>query len=59
MRQWLVQWFIGEIIKVKFYNVFIEHGAVVDVSNLIGEKIGMDRKKNEFDLFSKQKERCH
>jgi hypothetical protein len=30
-----------------FYEIFIEHGAVVDISNLIGEKIGMDRKKCE------------
>ena len=28
----------------KFYEIFIEHGAVVDISNLIGEKIGADRK---------------
>jgi len=28
----------------KFYEVFIEHGAVVDISNLIGERIGADRK---------------
>ena len=28
----------------KFYNVFIEYGAVVDISNLIGEQIGSDRK---------------
>jgi hypothetical protein len=27
----------------RFYNVFIEHGAVVDISNLIGESIGIDR----------------
>ncbi|MCU0339443.1 MAG: phage N-6-adenine-methyltransferase [Spirosomaceae bacterium] len=33
----------------KFYEVFIEHGAVVDISNLIGEKIGADRKK--YELF--------
>lgn len=31
----------------KFYEVFIEHGAVVDISNLIGEKIGADRKNKE------------
>lgn len=30
---------------LRFYEVFIEHGAVVDISNLIGEKIGADRKK--------------
>ena len=29
----------------KFYNVFIEHGAVVDISNLIGEKVEKDRQK--------------
>lgn len=29
----------------RFYEVFIEHGAVVDISNLIGEKIGSDRYK--------------
>lgn len=28
----------------KFYDIFIEHGAVVDISNLIGENIGLDRK---------------
>jgi len=28
----------------RFYEVFIEHGAVVDISNLIGELIGKDRK---------------
>ncbi|NTV45012.1 MAG: N-6 DNA methylase, partial [Chlorobiales bacterium] len=28
----------------KFYEVFIEYGAVVDISNLIGERIGQDRK---------------
>lgn len=28
----------------RFYEVFIEHGAVVDISNLIGEEIGTDRK---------------
>ena len=27
----------------RFYEVFIEHGAVVDISNLIGEQIGADR----------------
>ncbi|WP_132055681.1 DNA N-6-adenine-methyltransferase [Pseudocnuella soli] len=30
---------------MKFYEVFIEHGAVVDISNLIGEHIGTDRQK--------------
>jgi hypothetical protein len=28
----------------KFYKIFIEYGAVVDISNLIGERIGNDRK---------------
>jgi hypothetical protein len=28
----------------KFYNIFIEYGAVVDLSNLIGEEIGTSRK---------------
>jgi hypothetical protein len=28
----------------KFYEVFIDHGAVVDISNLIGEHIGAERK---------------
>jgi len=28
----------------KFYDVFIEYGAVVDIRNLIGEAIGKDRK---------------
>lgn len=27
-----------------FYEIFIEYGAVVDISNLIGEKIGEERK---------------
>jgi hypothetical protein len=27
-----------------FYDTFIEHGAVVDIRNLIGESIGKDRK---------------
>lgn len=27
-----------------FYDIFIEHGAVVDIRNLIGESIGKDRK---------------
>jgi DNA N-6-adenine-methyltransferase (Dam) len=27
-----------------FYNVFIEHGAIVDISNLQGEEIGLTRK---------------
>lgn len=29
----------------KFYDVFIKHGAVVDISNLIGERIESDREK--------------
>ena len=29
---------------LKFYEIFIEHGAVVDLSNLIGEQIATDRK---------------
>ncbi|MFN0048016.1 MAG: DNA N-6-adenine-methyltransferase [Cytophagales bacterium] len=29
----------------RFYEIFIEHGAVVDISNLIGESIGLDRKR--------------
>lgn len=33
----------------KFYDTFIEHGAVVDISNLIGEKIWKDRK--DLQLF--------
>ena len=28
----------------KFYNIFIEYGAVVDLSNLIGEEIGTTRR---------------
>jgi hypothetical protein len=28
----------------KFFEVFIEYGAVVDISNLIGEYIGIERK---------------
>lgn len=31
----------------KFYEIFIEHGAVVNISNLIGEHVGPDRKKLE------------
>lgn len=38
----------------KFRKVFIEHGAVVDISNLIGEQIGIDRKM--ITLFQKRKE---
>ncbi|GMU85740.1 MAG: hypothetical protein AMXMBFR48_09820 [Ignavibacteriales bacterium] len=29
----------------KFYNTFIEHGAVIDISPLIGELVGNDRKR--------------
>jgi hypothetical protein len=28
----------------QFYDIFIEYGAVVNISNLIGENIGLDRK---------------
>ncbi len=28
----------------RFYEVFIHHGAVVDISNLMGEQIALDRK---------------
>lgn len=31
----------------RFYEVFIEHGAVVDISNLIGEDIGLERRKSK------------
>ena len=31
----------------KFYNVFIEYGAVVDISNLQGEEIGAARKQKK------------
>jgi hypothetical protein len=30
----------------RFYEVFIEYGAVVNITNLIGEDIGEDRKRN-------------
>lgn len=30
---------------LRFYEVFIQHGAVVNISNLIGENIGADRQK--------------
>lgn len=33
----------------RFYEVFIRHGAVVNISNLIGEQIGVDR--NNLSLF--------
>lgn len=32
---------------LKFYEVFIQYGAVIDISNLIGEQIGDDRYKIE------------
>jgi len=35
---------------VKFYEVFIQHGAVVDISNLQGEEIGHDRKKLKLEF---------
>jgi hypothetical protein len=36
----------------RFYDIFIEYGAVVDISNLIGEKIANDRKiPSELILF--------
>lgn len=34
----------------EFYNIFIEHGAVVDLSNLLGEKIGPERRELHFDF---------
>ena len=34
----------------RFYDVFIEHGAVVDISNLIGEDIGAKRKMHKLDI---------
>ena len=34
----------------KFYEIFIEHGAVVDISNLQGEKIGKERKVLKLEL---------
>lgn len=38
----------------KFYEVFIEHGAVIDLSNLQGEKIGMARNQSHW-YFDKNK----
>lgn len=38
----------------RFYEVFIEHGAVVDISNLIGEQIGKERQ--TFKLFNDKRE---
>ena len=37
----------------KFYNVFINHGAVVDIRPLIGEKIGKQRQDKQLNLISK------
>ncbi len=37
----------------RFYDVFIEHGAVVDISNLIGEQIGPDRRFAKFEMSTK------
>jgi hypothetical protein len=34
----------------KFYDLFIEYGAVVDISNLLGEKIGKKRKLIELNF---------
>ncbi|TSA25561.1 N-6 DNA methylase [bacterium] len=34
----------------KFYNVFIEYGAIVDLSNLQGEEIGSTRKQKKLPL---------
>ncbi len=34
----------------RFYDIFIEYGAVVDISNLQGEKIGKERKYMELNL---------
>ena len=34
----------------RFYDVFIQHGAVVNISSLIGEQIGTDR--NNLKLFN-------
>ena len=41
----------------RFYEVFIEHGAVVDISNLIGEKIGKER--HILKLFAESKVSDH
>jgi len=35
----------------KFYDVFIEHGAVVDIRNLIGEKIGPERLNRQLSIL--------
>lgn len=34
----------------RFYDIFIEYGAVVDISNLQGEKIGKERKYMELNF---------
>jgi hypothetical protein len=34
-----------------FYRIFIEHGAVIDLSNLIGEEIGPERNELELNLL--------
>lgn len=36
----------------KFYEVFINHGAVIDVRPLIGEKIGNQRKNKQMQLIT-------
>ena len=35
----------------KFYDVFINYGAVVDIRNLKGEKIGYERRNKQMSLF--------
>lgn len=35
----------------RFYDIFIEYGAVVNISNLIREKIGATRKNMELDFY--------
>lgn len=49
----MVYW--GQNFK-RFYDVFIEHGAVVDISNLMGELIGPDRRspklRHQSDIFA-------
>lgn len=34
----------------KFYDIFIEYGAVIDISNLIGKEIGPTRKQLKLEL---------
>lgn len=36
----------------KFYNVFLQYGAVVDLSPLFGEEIGPEGENNHFPLFA-------